>query len=70
MLYVLILICINGAQGCTYSKGNTVIVGEVNGSVLPTYSSESACQKVADRFNARYNDPGLFEVCRTVGRPL
>jgi hypothetical protein len=68
MLYVLIMICLNGAQGCTYDAGHSVIIGspgEIRDQVVG-YDELDSCQKDADRFNAIYNDPDLFEVCREV----
>jgi hypothetical protein len=64
-MWVLIFVCLNGAQGCTYSKPPTLIIGDQDSYVVP-YKTHASCQKDADEFAARYNDPGIFEVCREV----
>jgi hypothetical protein len=65
MLYVLIFICLNGAQGCTYSMGQTTIVGD--GDSVAGYRDQKSCQDEADRRNAIYNNASdIFEVCRKV----
>lgn len=69
-LYVLIMVCINGAAGCTYSAGHTLLVGAPNNTdIVFSYRTLKDCQADAKQFNERYNDPDLTEVCRRVVLP-
>jgi hypothetical protein len=70
MLYVLIMVCINGAQGCTYSTPS-VIVGSPGmvREVVVGFTDLTACEKEAREFTEREGDPDIFEVCRQVALP-
>jgi hypothetical protein len=62
--FVLIFICVNGAQGCTYSTGHTLVT-KFEGS----YPAYALCKKAADDIEERYSDPDIYGKCFEVGAP-
>ena len=67
-MWVLIFICLNGAQGCTYSAPPNIRIGapSCDYECVVAYKTRAACQQDADAFKAIYDDPDIFEVCREV----
>jgi hypothetical protein len=65
-LWVLIFVCINGAQGCTYSNDPLIIGSPGDPDSVTAYTTFESCDKDAKEFTARYGDPGIYEVCRRV----
>ena len=62
--WILLLVCINGAGGCTYSTGPTLKL-DYQGS----YMTADDCQKDAQVISDRYRDPELYGRCVEVRTP-
>ena len=62
--YILLLVCINGASGCTYDNGPSLRL-----LYQGSYSRSESCEKDAAAITARYADPGLYGRCIEVRSP-
>ena len=53
-MWVLIFICLNGAQGCTYSAPPNIRIGapSCDYECVVAYKTRAACQQDADAFKA------------------
>jgi hypothetical protein len=62
--WTLIMVCINGAQGCTYSSPPTLSL-YYQGS----YATSEECAVAANAIDQRFGDPDIYGVCFEVGAP-
>jgi hypothetical protein len=62
--WILLFVCLHGAQGCEYSKSATLRL-----DYEASYPSLKACQAAADSLTARFGDPDIYGRCFKVKSP-
>jgi hypothetical protein len=62
--WILLFVCLHGAQGCEYSKSATLRL-DSRGS----YSTLKSCRKEADAITSRYGDSDIYGRCLEVRTP-
>jgi hypothetical protein len=62
--WILMIVCLNGAQGCTYSSGPSLRL-----DYTWSYGSRESCQREADRVTAMFADPEIYGHCMRVETP-
>ena len=62
--WILLFVCLHGAQGCEYSKSATLRLDYER-----SYSTVAECKKDADRIAERWGDPDIYGRCLEVRTP-
>jgi hypothetical protein len=62
--WILLFVCLHGAQGCEYSKSATLRLDSQD-----SYNTLKSCQVAANSITARFGDTDIYGKCIKVKSP-